>query len=517
MFVVTGKEMAAIDRAAIDEWGIPELVLMENAGLRVVEEIQRSFSQLKDKKVVIIAGKGNNGGDGLVIARHLYNLGVDVKIFFFGKKEYRGASLVNYKIAQKLPIKWHNLDNENSLHLLKLTLHYTDIIVDSLFGTGFRGAAQGIAAKIIQIINDSNTFKVAVDIPSGLDADTGRISGPCIKADLTVTFALPKLGLVIQPGCENAGKVIVRDISIPNNLLNSHNGDKILITKNMVRENLPKRKEESHKGNYGHLLIVGGSVGMMGAVHLAAQGAFVLGAGLTTAAVPKDIQPVLAGGFPELITLPLTQTAQGTLGFISGPEIANILAGKSAVVFGPGIGRNNELNSLLKWLLGQLEIPIIIDADGLNALAEDLQILKERKCHVILTPHPGEMGRLLQKTTGEVQENRIVASQELALKYQVWVVLKGNKTIIATPEGKIYINPTGSPSLATAGTGDILAGIIGALIGQVSDITKAIYTGVFIHGLAGEYVAENIGEISSKATDVVGAIPIIIKEEFGNV
>lgn len=514
MFVVTGTEMALIDKMAINEWGIPELILMENAGLKVVEEIKERFQQLIGKKVIVVAGRGNNGGDGLVIARHLSNLGADVKVFMLGTKEYKGAALVNYKIAQKLPIKWQLLENENSLHLLKLSLHYTDIVVDALFGTGFKGIVQGLAAKVIEIINESNSFILSVDIPSGLDADTGKVFGPCIKADTTVTFALPKLGLVIQPGCNFAGQLKIVDISIPSDLINKLDIDKNLITKNEVEKSLPRRKEDSHKGSYGHLLIVGGSLGMMGAVHLAASGGFALGAGLVTAVVPRSIQPSLASSFPELITQPVSETPQGTFGFISGPEIIKYLPRKTALVFGPGVGKHNELQPLLKWLIDQLEIPVVIDADGLNVLAEDLGILSAAKAPVILTPHPGEMSRLLNMSPKEIQDARLEATRSLAVKYRVWVVLKGYKTVIATPKGNLFINTSGSPALATAGTGDVLTGMIGAMIGQIGDITRAICASVYLHGLAGQFVSQEIGEISSKASHVVEAVPKILKKEF---
>lgn len=514
MFVVTGKEMAAIDKKAIEEWNIPELILMENAGLRVVEEIKECFSDLAQLKVIIIAGKGNNGGDGLVIARHLVNQGADVKIFTLGKKNYKGAALVNYELAQKLPIKWQSIENENNLHLLRLSLHYTDLVIDALFGTGFRGSVQGLAQRVIEIINESDCPTLAVDIPSGLDADTGKVTGPCMMADTTVTFQLPKIGLIVQPGCNFVGKLKVVDISIPKQLIEDFNLNKYLIDEKMVFNIIPRRKKDSHKGNYGHLLIIGGSQGMMGAVNLAARGAFALGAGLVTALVPRSIQPTLAGSLPELITKPAMETSIGTLGLISEGDISEVLPQKSAIVFGPGLGKNNEIQELLGVFLQKAKVPVVIDADGLNALAERLDILANAKVPVILTPHPGEMGRLLQEPIGSIQEDRLEKAGFLAQMYGVWVVLKGYRTVIAGPQGEIYINPTGSPALATAGTGDVLAGMIGALLGQVEDIGQALCAAVYLHGSAGEKVAEEIGEISSKAGDVVAALSQIIKRSI---
>jgi hydroxyethylthiazole kinase-like uncharacterized protein yjeF len=511
MFLVTGKEMTAIDKKAIEEWQIPELILMENAGLRVVEEIKRIFPKITDLKVIIIAGKGNNGGDGLVIARHLVNLGADVKLFTLGANKYRGAALINYQIAQKLPIKWQSIENENNLHLLRLSLHYTDLVIDALFGTGFHGSVQGLAQRVIEITNESGCPTLAVDIPSGLDADTGKVTGACIKADKTVTFQLPKLGLLVQPGCNFVGELKVADISIPNQLIESLNLNKYLIDVEMVINTIPKRFKECHKGNFGNLLIVGGSQGMMGAVNLAAQGAFALGAGLVTALVPRSIQPALACSLAELITIPARETSMGTLGLMPEAEISEVLTRKSAIVFGPGMGRNSEIIALLEMILEKAKVPVVIDADGLNALVEHPDILEKAEVPVILTPHPGEMSRLLQEPVQSIQENRLEKALLLAEMFGVWVVLKGNRTVIAGPQGEVYINQTGSPALATAGTGDVLAGMIGALLGQVKDVGQAICAAVYLHGLAGERVAEEIGEISSKASDVAAALPKILK------
>ena len=292
----------------------------------------------------------------------------------------------------------------------------------------------------------------------------------------------------------------------------------MLLTKELTYKYLPLRKKESHKNTYGHLLVIGGSLGMMGAPYLSGSGGFALGAGLVTIVVPNSIQAGLATTLPEAMVYPATETQGGTLGLVSGPEIAKLVKGKGSLVFGPGMGQSNETGPLLKWLLGQRQldnIPIVVDADGLNPLAEDIEIFKESKSPIIITPHPGEMARILKTNTKEVQENRLEITKELAKKLGIWVVLKGRKTVIATPEGQVLINPTGNPALATAGTGDILAGMIGAMVGQNKDITYAISTAVYIHGLAGQLASMELGSISSKASDILGAIPKAIKKEFG--
>ncbi|NMA01635.1 MAG: NAD(P)H-hydrate dehydratase [Clostridia bacterium] len=518
MFLVTSQEMAEIEQKTIHEWGIPAIILMENAGLKVVEEIKNLTEDLKGKKITVIAGRGNNGGDALVVARHLYNQGADIKVFLVGNKEFTGPSLVNYEIAQKLPLTFYSIDNDNDLHLLKLTLHYTDFLVDGLFGTGFQGQAKGMARKVIETINEYNCYKIAIDLPSGVNADNGKVLGPCIKADSTVTFALPKVGLAVEPGISFAGTIKVVDISIPNEVIQEFNPQKIMVSKEIVNKYLPRRRSDSHKGTYGHLLIVGGSVGMMGAPYLSGRGGFALGAGLVTMVVPKSIQQGLATTLPEAMVHPASETGEGTLGLVSGPEILKFAKDKSAIVIGPGMGFNQETAPLLKWLLSQKELentPIVIDADALKGLGQDLSILKDCKVPVIITPHPGEMARILKTSPRKVQENRIEVSQELAKEWGIWVVLKGKNTIIATPQGQILVNPTGSPALATAGTGDILAGMIGAIVGQNQDLTYGIATAVYLHGLAGQYVSQQIGEISSKALDIIDSVAMVIKKEFG--
>lgn len=518
MFLVTGKEMSEIEQKTIVDWGIPQIVLMENAGLKVVAEIKLLVKELKGKKIILIVGKGNNGGDALVVARHLSNNGADVKVFLVGHKEFTEASLINYEIAQRLPITFYSVVNDNDLHLLKLNLHYTDILVDGLFGTGFQGQAKGMAKKVIETVNEYNCYKISIDLPSGLNADNGKVLGPCIKADMTVTFALPKVGLAIEPGIGFAGEIKVADISIPHQVIKDYNPQKLMLTKEIINRYLPRRKSDSHKGTYGHLLIIGGSVGMMGAPYLSGRGGFALGAGLVTIVVPKSIQQGLATTLPEAMVHPVAETDGGTLGLVSGPDILKLAKGKNAIVIGPGMGFNQETTPLLKWLLSQKElenIPVIIDADALKGLGQDLNMLKDFKTPVIITPHPGEMARILKISPREVQENRLEVSERLAKDWGIWVVLKGKNTIIATPKGQILVNPTGSAALATAGTGDILAGMMGALIGQSQNITYAIATAVYLHGLAGQLVSQQIGEISSKALDIINSVPMVIKKEFG--
>lgn len=511
MFLVTGKEMAEIDKLVIEKWKIPELILMENAGMQVVRIIKQKLGDLQGRKITIIVGKGNNGGDGLVIARHLCNLGADVKVFLISTN-FRGAAQINYNIAKKLPIKWYELDNKNSLHVLKLSLYYTEVIVDALLGTGLKGQVYGIGEKVIQIVNSTKCWKIAVDIPSGLEADTGKVKGPCIKADQTVTFALPKIGLVVPPGISYVGELNIVDISFPRDIYQDLKINRYLLNKDKIRNFLPKREPDCYKNTFGHVLVIGGSRNMMGAVHLAASGALKMGAGLVSAAIPKSIQGSLASSLPEMITYPVPENEQGTLGLVSGKDILENLENKKVIVFGPGMGKNSEIGAFLKWLLEKTNIPFVIDADGLNALSTELDILKDVQSPVVLTPHPGEMARLLNVSTQEIQENRIDLAHLLAVDYGVWVVLKGYKTIIATPQGEIFVNPTGSPALATAGTGDILAGMIGAMIGQINNITDAICSAVYLHGLAGEIVSYEIGDISSKARDILKAIPKAIKE-----
>ncbi|MDK2821657.1 MAG: ADP-dependent NAD(P)H-hydrate dehydratase / NAD(P)H-hydrate epimerase [Clostridia bacterium] len=513
MYLVTAEQMGQLDRLASTEYLVPSLVLMENAGSKVVESIKRHFKgQLKKRRVLIFCGKGNNGGDGLVVARHLLNQGVEVKVFLLARPEdLRGDARTNLDIYHKMGGRVVFLLEENHLQRVDIALLYADLVVDAIFGTGFKGAAMGLPAAVINMINKAHRDTVAVDVPSGLEADTGRIFGPCIKANWTVTFSLPKLGLAVEPGASMVGRLEIGDIGIPQKLINSQRFNLCLLTEDWVRSHLPSREANGHKGLYGRVLAVGGSPGLTGAIFLASTAALRTGAGLVTAAVPQGIHNILEMKTQEVMTCPLPETAEGSLSRDALEPLLDKLTENDILAIGPGLSRNPATVSLIKELLPQIKVPAVIDADALNALATDVDILKRNHGTLILTPHPGEMGRLLGKTAAKVQEDRLEIARKAACDWQVILVLKGARTVIAWPDGQVYINPTGNPGMATAGSGDILTGIIAGLVAQGLKPGIAAAMGVYIHGAAGDLAAAYKGQHALLAGDILDYLPSVLQ------
>ncbi|MGB9860311.1 MAG: NAD(P)H-hydrate dehydratase [Moorellaceae bacterium] len=511
MYLVTSAEMGEIDRLAGREYFIPSIVLMENAGLRVVESIRRYFGgTVRAKRVVIFAGKGNNGGDGLVVARHLHNEGAEVKVFLLARpEELRGDPRTNLEIYQKMGGKIFPLVEQIQLQRADISLLYADLVVDAIFGTGFKGAALGIAGEVIELINKAGKPVVAVDLPSGLEADTGRFHGPCVRATWTVTFALPKLGLALEPGAGVAGRVEVADIGIPRQLIESRGLKVCLLTPEWCRPYLGLREATAHKGTFGHVLVVGGSRGMTGAAALAAMGAIRAGAGLVTAAVPQSVQSILASQSREIMTRGLPETAAGSLSREALPVILELLEKCQVMAIGPGLSRDPATAALVRQLLPQVRCPVVIDADALNALAEEPEWLNDpyKKAEVILTPHPGEMARLRGTTTARVQENRLGTASEAAREWQAVVVLKGARTVIACPTGEVYVNPTGNPGMATGGSGDVLTGIVAGLVAQGLAPAAAAALGAYVHGAAGDRAMAVKGQRGLVAGDLLDFLP----------
>lgn len=507
--------MGEIDRLASREYFIPSMVLMENAGLRVVESIRRYFGgTARGKRVLIFAGKGNNGGDGLVVARHLHNEGAEVKVFLLARpEELRGDPRTNLEIYQKMGGKVFPLLEHNHLQRADIALLYADLVVDAIFGTGFKGAALGIGGEVIDLINKAGKPVVAVDLPSGLEADTGRFHGPCIRATWTVTFALPKLGLVLEPGASVTGRLEVADIGIPRQLIESRGLKVHLVNAEWCRLYLKPREATAHKGTFGHVLVVGGSRGMTGAVALAAMGAVRAGAGLVTAAVPRSAQDIVAAQAKEIMTYGLPETAGGTLSREALPLILGLLGKCQVLAIGPGLSRDPSTTLLVRELLPQVRCPVVIDADALNALAEEPEWLYEpNKVEIVLTPHPGEMARLKGTTAAKIQENRLATATEAAREWQVVVLLKGARTLIACPTGEVYINPTGNPGMATGGSGDVLTGIVAGLVAQGLSTDVAAALGAYLHGAAGDYAMLVRGQRGLVAGDLLSFLPRVLRQ-----
>ncbi|MGS0765435.1 NAD(P)H-hydrate dehydratase [Syntrophomonas curvata] len=513
MKLLKADEMKAIDQEASSEYGIPSIILMENAGLRTLEVIEEILGESKNKSIIILAGRGNNGGDGLVIARHLLNSGAAVKVFLTGKAdELTNDSRLNYEILVRMGAPILPLMSDEDLDSLMLSLVNGDLIVDALYGIGFKGSLGRFESRVVKMVNWCRAPVVAVDIPSGVEADTGRVYGLAIKASHTVTFALPKIGLVLEPGKEYVGTLSVADISIPTVLLENSSIKTNLINEQMVRMLLKPRAADTHKGTYGHVLIIGGSPGMVGAVTMASLAALRTGAGLVTAAVPESLAAAVDSSLMEVMTAPLAENGQSAIAPEALPVIENLLGTVSVCAIGPGMSRYPEAGAIVRFVLEKAGVPVVIDADGLNALQDDIAILKDRQVPIVLTPHPGEMARLTGKSIEEIQTNRVEFARSFAREWGVSLVLKGNKTVIAHPSGEVYINISGNPGMATAGSGDVLCGVIAGLVAQGLKPQEAAFAGVYLHGQAGDLAARIKGERGLIAGDLISCLPGAIKQ-----
>lgn len=507
MRVVTAHTMQEIDRQTIEEHGISGLTLMENAGRCCVEEIIAEFGLKGTNRAVIMAGKGNNGGDGYVIARLLSQKGWKVKVLILAERDQiSGDAAVN---LDKLPLNMINFcAHEGQLPALHMEeIVQADLIVDALFGTGLRSDITGVFLEAIELLNTSGRPILSVDIPSGIHGTTGRILGDAIRAYITVTFAFAKLGHVLYPGAEHTGRLIIADIGIPQKLMECAPGYDFLNDESL-RPLLRRRDRMAHKGHFGHCLIISGSTGKTGAAALCANSAVRAGSGLVTLAVAESLHSILEIKTTEAMTVPLPDSGCGYLTSDAFSVLEKLLAGKDAVALGPGLALQPGTVTLVQKLIETISAPLVLDADALNALAEDLTVLRRKKsANIILTPHPGEMGRLLGTSIPDVEAIRISVAQEFASNYGIHLVLKGARTIIASPDGAAAINSSGNPGMATGGMGDVLTGIIVSLLGQGYSTSDACRLGVFIHGFAADMVAEDKGEIGISAGDVQEMLP----------
>jgi NAD(P)H-hydrate epimerase len=510
MRVVTAQTMQEIDKQAINDYGIAGLQLMESAGSRCVDEIISRFGLVG--RSVIMAGKGNNGGDGYVIARLLSQKGWNVKVIVLADRDQVcGDAAVN---LEKLPgsvIYFCTCEGQLSAQNMD-EIFQADVIVDALLGTGLCSSVSGVYLEAVDLINASGRPVVSVDIPSGIHGSTGKVLGNAVRADITVTFALAKLGHVLYPGVEYTGQLVVADIGIPQNIMEAAAGYDFLNAET-VRPLLHRRDRQAHKGRFGHCLIIAGSTGKTGAAALSANSAVRAGSGLVTLAVAENIHSILEIKTTEVMTFPLPDSGSGHLTNSAFPEIEKLLVGKNAVTIGPGLGTRSGTYALVQNLVETVTLPMVIDADGLNALAEDITILNRKKSkQIILTPHPGEMSRLLGTSIPDVETIRLSVAQEFAGKYGVFLVLKGARTVIASPDGSVAINGSGNPGMASGGMGDVLTGVIVSLLGQGCTAWDACRLGVFLHGLAADMVAEEKGEIGINASDVIEMLPYAYNE-----
>jgi NAD(P)H-hydrate epimerase len=515
MKLVSADTMRSLDRRAERDYGIKGLVLMENAGRGVAEIVTGECARVKGDRVAVIVGKGNNGGDGFVCARHLKNSGFNVTVISLADTgEIKGDAGVNARIWERMG-SVETVSKAGDVKKHASTLKHSTVIVDGLLGTGIASPVRGVYAGVIDFMNELRKPIVAIDIPSGLDATTGRILGSCVKATVTATMGLPKMGLFVYPGRDFTGRVEVVGIGMPGELTEKGDLQWDLIDDGEVKKRLRPRKRDTHKGTYGHVLVLAGSTGKTGAAYMTAMGAMRAGAGLVTLGVPESVHQAVEAKTAEVMTYPLSETGGKTLGECSYNQTKELMEGKAAVVVGPGLGTSQEISGyLVKVLEGcaSAGIPLVIDADGLNALEGRIPILKKAGADCILTPHPGEMARLLGLNSSDVQADRIGSTQRLSEKTGCTVALKGAGTIIAArgKGGGGFINPSGNPGMATAGTGDVLTGMIGGFLAQGLSPVDAAVTGVYIHGLAGDEVAKARGETGMVATDLLEKVPAIV-------
>lgn len=505
MRVVTAHTMQEIDKQAIEEFGISGLDLMESAGHSCVDAILSRFCPTG--RAVIIAGKGNNGGDGYVIARLLSQAGWSVSVYVLAERTMiSGDAAINLERLPQDSVTY--CPNEGQLSArYRDEVARADVIVDAMLGTGLRSDVSGIYREAIESINASGRPVLAVDIPSGIHGTTGRILGDAVRASLTVTFAFAKLGHVLYPGAEYTGRLIIADIGIPPQVMEAAPGYDLL-NDELIRPMLRRRDRQAHKGHFGHCLVIAGSPGKTGAASLAANSAVRAGSGLVTLAVAQSLHGILETKTTEVMTVPLPDSNSGYLTSSAFPAIEQLLHGKDALALGPGLDRRPGTTALVQTIVESVSLPMVIDADGLNALADDVTILRRKKSSaVILTPHPGEMARLLGTSIPDVEAIRILVAQEFARNFGVYLVLKGARTIVAAPSGTAAINSSGNPGMATGGMGDVLTGIIVSLLGQRYCAWDACRLGVFIHGFAADLVAEEKGEIGICATDVQEMLP----------
>ena len=546
MRILTAEEMRGVDRAAIERLGLPGLVLMENAALGVVDAIGRQYPQAES--AAIFCGPGNNGGDGLAVARQLATRGYAVEIFLAvgtagkaggagdagkaGDRPLAGDAGLQLAVCRRLELTIHELAPDGDAAAAEAGLAAAlaaagqhDLVIDALFGTGLARPLTGWFARLVEGLNEVPRPRVAVDIPSGLSGSSAEPPGPHLLADLTVTFAAPKVAHVFPPAADAVGELVVTDLGFPRRLVDEAAGDLHLLVGEELSGLLPPRARDSHKGDYGHLLLVAGSPGKAGAAVLAARAAVRAGAGLVTAAVPEQILQIVHLGSIESMVLPLPTGSAGpprehgagdaggghgggdALTAAAVEQVLAAAAGKSALAVGPGLGQEAGTVAAIRRLAAAAELPLVLDADGINAFAGRPEELAARRAPTVLTPHPGELGRLLGISTAEVQADRPAAARRAAAATGAIVVLKGSLTLIAAPRGGLYVNPTGNPGMASGGTGDVLTGILGGLLAQRLEPLDAACLAVYLHGLAGDLALARLRSPSLAAEDLIASLP----------
>jgi NAD(P)H-hydrate epimerase len=500
--------MRRVDARAIAELGIPGPTLMENAGRGAAEALLAALPErglrARGLRVAIVCGRGGNGGDGFVVARRLRRAGARPDVWLTASPEaLRGDAAGKYHEMRRAGIRARLVEDAAAVGP---ALARADVVVDALLGTGARGAPAPLIAALIEAINASGRPVVALDMPSGLPADGGPAEGPVVRAWLTPTFAAPKLGLFAEDAVETAGRVSIVPIGVPETEV-ARDARTFVLEAADVAALFPRRRRATHKGTYGHLLVLAGSVGKTGAAGLCGRGALRAGVGLVTIGTAASVQPVVATLSLETMTEPLPETGARSLAMKARDAIVALAETRDAIALGPGLGLDDETRALARTLVATLPRPMVVDADALTALADHLDLLRGAPGPRCLTPHPGEMARLLGRRVQDVQRDRLGVARAFATAYGVHLVLKGTRTLVAQPDGRVLVNPTGNPGMASGGTGDVLTGILGALLARGIDVSHAAPAAVYLHGLAGDLAAARVGEEALIAGDVVEALP----------
>ncbi len=498
---VTSDQMRKMDQKAIESFGIPGVILMENAGRAIADLIRQNFDLYTH--ILIFCGKGNNGGDGFVVARYLSNADYPVTIYLAAdKSDLKGDALLNYKIVEKLDIPILFIKSVDDLP----EIYEDEVIVDGLLGTGISGDVKGLYSDVIDWINESGLPVVSVDCPSGLNCDKGSVGSVCIQADFTVTMGEIKQGLLLPPGSQYVGELSVADIGFPAILSSSESYNTYILDRESIASLLPERPQQGHKGDFGKVFLLAGSKGLTGAAALASLASLRSGAGLSVLGIPESLNHILEDKLTEVMTKPLPDTEDGSLSLNAQNEINDFLSWADVLAIGPGLSLHPETSELVRALIPNLKHPTVLDADGINAFQGHVDILKSGSFSGVLTPHPGELSGIINHSIEAILENRIDIVRETSQKFGCVLVLKGAPTIIGTPEGNIYINTTGNSGMGTAGSGDVLTGMIAGLLAQGLPVNDAALCGVYVHGLAGDIAAEVVGERSMIASDLIDSL-----------
>ena len=512
MNVSFAADMRRIDEAVVKDYGLPAIALMENAGRRTAEEAAAMIGGAEDKAFVVFAGGGNNGGDAFAAARHLMNMGARVKLFFTGEEGRMGeAARAMHDALRAMGVEIRPLASDRDWDRLRVSLRFADAIVDGILGTGVRGELRAPALRLIEEINAAAKPLMAIDVPSGVEADTGRIASAAVRATRTLALGLPKVGHLLGAGANAAGELLVDDIGIPHALLEGEELRQSLITRETAAKLLPARARDAHKGSCGRILVVAGSLGMTGAAALAAEAALRIGAGLVTLAVPERIYPVLAAKLTEAMVVPIPDDGTGYFGGMKALEAGLALAQKmDAVLVGPGLGRKPETSEFVRLFAADVKAPLVMDADAIAAFTGHLDALRDLPQVPILTPHLGEFATLLGKEMDVIEDDLLGVAREAARAQQAVFVVKSACTIVVYPDGDAFFTTVGNAGMATAGAGDVLAGTIVGLMRQMeSGMTPLV--GVYAHGRAGDLAYERSGN-GLVAGDILELLPRALKE-----